>query len=185
MSGDVFNLTVDHCTFGTDGSDYAGIHLKARLHPPLRPRLPLARSPAHSFTTRPFVRSLTRSPTHSQSERGRGGSVHDVRLTNLVFHSETSVKQKSPLSASLYVPPCVFNCSVRACEQYRVLFDSAPLFQFCETRSTMLSSQPHPQRHGICFTLLVRCPQTLYLWALLATMVTSPWPQLPSQWPPR
>jgi hypothetical protein len=64
MSGDVFNLTVDRCTFGTDGSDYAGIHLK--------------------------------------SERGRGGSVHGVRLTNLVFHSETSTKQRSPLSASLY-----------------------------------------------------------------------------------
>ena len=29
MSGGVFNITVDGCLFGTDGSDYAGIHLKA------------------------------------------------------------------------------------------------------------------------------------------------------------
>ena len=25
----VFNITVDGCTFGTDGSDFAGIHIKA------------------------------------------------------------------------------------------------------------------------------------------------------------
>ena len=28
MSGGVFNITVDSCVFGTDGSDFDGIHLK-------------------------------------------------------------------------------------------------------------------------------------------------------------
>eukprot|EP00037_Helgoeca_nana_P028499 m.335423 g.335423 ORF g.335423 m.335423 type:complete len:463 (-) comp27770_c0_seq4:1076-2464(-) len=64
MSGSVFNLTVDNCVFGGDGSDYAGIHLK--------------------------------------SARGRGGAVHALRFTNLVFHSEASVKQPFPFSASLF-----------------------------------------------------------------------------------
>lgn len=64
MSGSVFNLTVDNCMFGGDGSDYAGIHLK--------------------------------------SARGRGGAVHALRFTNLVFHSEASVKQPFPFSASLF-----------------------------------------------------------------------------------
>ena len=29
MSGGVFNITVDNCVFGTDGSDFAGFHIKA------------------------------------------------------------------------------------------------------------------------------------------------------------
>ena len=60
----VFNITVDGCTFGTDGSDFDGLHLKTM--------------------------------------RGRGGSIHGVRLRNSVFHSESSVKQPMPISASLF-----------------------------------------------------------------------------------
>ena len=49
MSGGVFNITVDDCVFGTDGSDFDGIHLKTM--------------------------------------RGRGGSIHGIRIKNSVFVS--------------------------------------------------------------------------------------------------
>ena len=69
MSGSVYNITVDNCIFGTDGSDFAGVHFKA--------------------------------------PRGRGGSIHDIRVINSVFHLETSAKQPMPISASMLygVPP--------------------------------------------------------------------------------
>ena len=64
MSGGVWNITVDGCVFGTDGSDFAGVHFKA--------------------------------------PRGRGGSVHAIRVLNSAFHLETSVKQPMPFSASMF-----------------------------------------------------------------------------------
>lgn len=64
MSGGVFNITVDNCVFGTDGTDYAGIHFKA--------------------------------------PRGRGGSIHDIRIINSVIHLETSTKMGMPFSASMF-----------------------------------------------------------------------------------
>jgi hypothetical protein len=39
---------------------------------------------------------------HLKSARGRGGAVHALRFTNLVFHPEASVKQPFPFSASLF-----------------------------------------------------------------------------------
>jgi hypothetical protein len=64
MSGGVYNITVDNCIFGTEGSDFDGIHLKTM--------------------------------------RGRGGSIHGIRIKNSIFHSESSVKQPMPISASLF-----------------------------------------------------------------------------------
>ena len=109
MSGSVYNITVDNCIFGTDGSDFAGVHFKAprgrggSIHD-----INVINSVFHLETSRKQGMPISASmfygspPTycHPACNASATPHVHHVLFKNLTFFLPTTGAQPQAVKAT-------------------------------------------------------------------------------------